>query len=363
MQNRATVVYLRKTEKLTYGQIAAKTGVSKTSVQDWVKAYEESGQLVNHSPGPKKGSYTKITLALIDLVKKFMKGKERRGTRPCVLDLKTKHNIKVSRRTVRRILKNHLKLHPYKKKKRPLLKDHHKEHRLDVAEGFLEYFEESGENPWEDMVFSDECRFNSEPKPNSKNDVIWDDAPDDEKHYQERSKYAGQSIEVWGCITRYGKPNLIEIKRPMITVNGERQKRRFKSQDYIDKILVPVMPKLRTIFEEQGIDEEDWIFQQDGDAKHTSNLVQNWLENNVQSYTNKNEWPANSPDLSIIENCWSVIWVELAKHKIQTRGRLVQLVKKYWKEKITPDYIEKLYNSLPNRMAEVVRLKGGITKY
>ena len=363
MHNRATVLYLRKTEKLTYGQIEARTGVSKGRAHEWVKAYEESGQLVNDSPGPKKGTNTKITPALIALVKRFMMGKERRGTRPCVAHLKTKHNIEVSRRTVRRILKEHLKLYPYKKKKRPLLKDHHKEHRLDVAEGFLEYFEESGENPWEDMVFSDECRFNSEPKPNSRNDVIWDDAPDDEKHYQERSKYAGQSIEVWGCITRYGKPKLIEIKRPMITVNGERQKKKFKSQDYIDKILVPVIPKLKTIFEEQGIEEEDWIFQQDGDAKHTSNLVQNWLEDNVQSYTNKNEWPANSPDLSIIENCWSVIWVALAKHKIQTRAGLVQLVKKYWKEKITQDYIENLYNSLPNRMDQVVKLKGGMTKY
>ena len=50
-------------------------------------------------------------------------------------------------------------------------------------------------------------------------------------------------------------------------------------------------------------------------------------------------------------------------HKITTQARLRFLVKKAWKEKITPDYIEKLYNSIPNRMREVVRLGGGATKY
>ena len=149
----------------------------------------------------------------------------------------------------------------------------------------------------------------------------------------------------------------------MITVNGERQKKRFKSQDYIDKVLKPSMPRLRKIFGENGVDDADWIFQQDGDAKHTSNLVQNWLADNVVCYTDKNEWPANSPDLNIIENCWSVIWRCLGQHKITNRAMLVRLVKKYWKEKITPDYVKKLYDSLPSRMEEVVRLGGGFTKY
>ena len=348
---------------MSYGQIFLKTGVSKGRAHEWVANYEKEGQMADKKSGPPKGKDVKINDHMIKLVERFMKGKQRRGIRPCVTHLLNKHNIHVHRSTVQRILKNRLKLYPYKLKKRNKLTDKHKAHRLQVAEDFIEWEGEFGENPWIDMAFSDECRFNSEPKPNSRNDVIWDDQPDDQKHYTERSKYAGQSIEVWGVITRFGKPLLVEIKRPLITVNGDQQKKKFKSQDYIDTILKPVIPKLRKLYSDNGVDDVWWTFQQDGDSKHTSNLVQSWLEDNVQNYLSKREWPANSPDLSIIENCWSVIWEELKKHKIKTKANLLFLVKKAWREKITPEYIESLYNSIPRRMREVLRLGGGATKY
>ena len=202
-----------------------------------------------------------------------------------------------------------------------------------------------------------------EPKPNSRNDIVWDDQPDDEKHFTPRSKYGGQSIEVWGVITRFGKPKLVEIKRPMITVNGTCQKKKFKSQDYIDYILEPTMPKLGKIYADAGVADEWWTFQQDGDSKHRSKLVQTWLEDNVQSYIPSTGWPANSPDLNIIENCWSVIWEELQGHQITTQVQLRRLVFKAWKEKITLEYLQNLYNSIPRRMAEVIRLEGKPTKY
>ena len=363
MKSRQVILYLRLEEKLTYGQIFLKTGVSKGRAHEWVTQYQKEGKMENKHLGRPKGTPEKVTLQVIKLVETFMKAKERRGIRPCVTHLKNKNNIDIHRSTVQRILKHKLKLYPYRKKKRTKLTDKHKEHRLEVAKDFLEFEEEWGENLWIDMAFSDECRFNSEPKPNSKNDVVWDDQPDDQKHYSERSKYAGQSVEVWGCITRFGKPQLIEIKRPIITVNGERQKKKFKSGDYIEKILEPTIPKLRKMYRDNGVADEWWTFQQDGDSKHTSKMTQSWLETNVQSYISKSEWPANSPDLSIIENCWSVIWEELKKHKIGSRRRLLFLVKKAWREKITPEYIEKLSNSIPNRMREVVRLGGGATRY
>ena len=49
---------------------------------------------------------------------------------------------------------------------------------------------------------------------------------------------------------------------------------------------------------ESGISENDIIFQQDNDLKHTSRRVQKWFEEQKIKLL---DWPAQSPDLSPIE--------------------------------------------------------------
>ena len=51
--------------------------------------------------------------------------------------------------------------------------------------------------------------------------------------------------------------------------------------------------------EESGIPEDDIIFQQDNDSKHTSRRAQKWFEEQKIKLL---DWPAQSPDLSPIEH-------------------------------------------------------------
>ena len=108
---------------------------------------------------------------------------------------------------------------------------------------------------------------------------------------------------------------------------------------------------------------EEWWFQQDGDSKHTAAAVQAWLEQNTPNFIAKDIWPANSPDLNIIENVWSIMDVELAKKRYRTYEGLKAAIRKIWQEKVTLDYVRALYDSLPRRWAAVVRAEGHPTKY
>ena len=103
------------------------------------------------------------------------------------------------------------------------------------------------------------------------------------------------------------------------------------------------------------------IFQQDNAAVHTAKTVKNY-------FATKNidvlPWPARSPDLNIIENCWG----ELSR-RVFSEGRqfdhvadLKLAISEEW-EKLDISVIQNLYDSLPRRMVEVLKNHGGGTHY
>lgn len=99
---------------------------------------------------------------------------------------------------------------------------------------------------------------------------------------------------VWGCITRNGVGPLVKIEGIM------------KKEQYLDILQKNLPDAIR----QTKIVEENVIFQQDGDPKHTAKIVKNWL--NSQKFSTI-KWPAQSPDLNPVENLWAYMKKKIGK--------------------------------------------------
>lgn len=246
----------------------------------------------------------------------------------------------VSSNTVRRVLKKH-SFEAVVKKKKPLLSARHRQRRLAFALKHREWTVED----WKRVIWSDETkinRFGSDGrewvwKPKGKGLI--------QREVQGTVKYGGGNIMVWGCMGWNGVGQLAEVEG------------RMDAEQYVSILEDHMLPSL----EESGIPEEKVIFQQDNDPKHTSKKATKWLEDHNITLL---EWPAQSPDINVIEHLWGHIKRELAKYPRAPSGvwELWERVVEVWNN-IPPEVCQNLIESIPRRLEAVIKAKGGHTKY
>lgn len=163
------------------------------------------------------------------------------------------------------------------------------------------------------------------------------------------------TIKVWGAISSRGVGPLIQYQESM---------RKKKYLTLLKGHLLQNYPDL-----ENGLDiEEDpdppylpLSFMDDNASCHRAHIVTNWKDKKRLKVL---DWPSNSPDINIIENVWARVEDRLydIKGTLKTSQDTWDRTVEIWNN-IELDFIVNLYNSLPNRMKELKKMKGGAIHY
>lgn len=249
-------------------------------------------------------------------------------------------NMDVSQWTARRALRR-IGLISAIKQKKPALSDKNVKARLKFCKDCKNWSVED----WKRVIWSDETkinRFQSDGK-----QYFWHRPQETlQKHQVKQTvKHGGGSLMVWGCFTWWHVGPMVKIEGIM------------KKEDYL-QILKTNLPEFVDM---SAYPEDEVMFQQDGDPKHTAKIVQKWLsEQRFRLLT----WPAQSPDLNPIENLWALL-----KKRLTVYERAPTNMEELWLRvqtewaKIPKSLIEKLVESMPNRIKSVRKNKGLWTKY
>lgn len=101
---------------------------------------------------------------------------------------------------------------------------------------------------------------------------------------------------------------------------------------------------------------------EDNSPIHTARIVRQWYTDHPR--LQRLQWPAASPDLNPIENCWAQMVRQWGPCHARTSETLTRLTAQAWsKLRRRPQYFVNLVDSMPRRMNAVIASEGYQTKY
>jgi transposase len=319
----------------SFDRISKKVGCSRQTVLTWKRRFAEGS---SEQDQPRSGRPRKLTPALCKQLTKRVSGHRGRSTRRSAAWLRATKGVSVSRKTVARAL-TEANLFPYHRRKQPKLTAAHRAARVDFAKKFKSH-------NWVRTLMTDETQVSLVARPNSKNDVIWlpkgADVPT-----VDQDNYA-QTLRFWAGASAQGRTKLYFF-------DGDLDGLAYRN------ILTNSLPDMKSIFGSRP-----WTFQHDGAPAHTAKETNDWLKSHVPSYIasgTSGVWPAKSPDLNWIENLWAIMKQRVDEgNPPKDVGGLKRQLTRIWTN-IPDDTLKNCADSMPKRLAEVVRNRGAPLNY
>jgi transposase len=253
--------------------------------------------------------------------------------------------ISVSVDTVRRTLKA-AGLGAIEKKPKPMLSKANIKKRLNWAKAHQFWTSDD----WKRVIWSDETKINRFQSDGRVWAWIRDGETLKKKHTKMTVKHGGGGIMLWSAISAAGTGWMCQII-------GRMDQNLYK--EIIDDELAVTIGH---VCENLGLRRDQIIFQQDNDPKHKSKMVMEHLQN--QDY-HVMEWPPQSPDLNPIENMWALLKRRLNEFDTAPKGmnELFERVTKVWYEVIVKEECQRVIDSMPKRVEQVIKRKGLWTDY
>jgi len=219
----------------------------------------------------------------------------------------------------------------------PCISEKNRIARLDFARLHLD----SPMSYWKKVIWTDESKF--ECFSSKRRKTVWRKQGESyKKRLTQGSVKHSKYVMVWGSFAWSGVGNLVEI-------NGRMDSTMYKSI---------LSANLRSSAEKLGL-EDGFVFQHDNDPKHTSKLVKAFLaEEGIEIL----KWPAQSPDINPIEHLWDELDRQIPQIKRKSFQEYKQALHDIW-EGICPARLQKLVESIPNRLKAIIDAKGAATKY
>jgi transposase len=319
---------------LSSRQIAAQLGVSHTTV------LRERAKSQTNAHEDKGGRPAKLTMAnKRNLIRNITSGRIDTAV-GLARDLKDSIGVEVGPDTVRRALKE-AGMKAVTKKKKPYLQPRHIRQRLEFALRHQSWTVDD----WKRVIWSDETKINRMGSDGRK--WVWKKPSNTliSREIQPTMKFGGGNLMFWGCMTAKG------------VGYGCRIDGRMNADIYTSILNDFLLPTIKYY----KLNKRTAIFQQDNDSKHSSQTARKWLETNK---INILAWPPQSPDLNPMEHLWQHLKKKLGEYNTEPCGilELWERVEKEW-DKIPVDICTKLIESMPKRIAEVLKAKGGYTNY
>ena len=308
----------------SYREIALLINRSKDVVRNYIKDKAKYGQ--NWSGGRPKATTAIERKKIIAMASnKIISSKK----------IKDNLGLTCSRTTVCRVMSSSEVLRLKKMKKQPNLTNTHKANRLIWAKKYFSWTEE-----WRSVIFTDEKKFNLDGPDGFR--YYWHNIRMEEQFFSKR-QMGGGSLMLWCGVGWNGKTAPVVLK-------GKQ-----KASDYVKTLENHLVPFAHEIAY------PNWILQQDLCTIHTSRTTKKWLEDN---HIHVLDWASCSPDMNIIENIWALLSMRVYQggRTFKSKKELEEAIFKCWHE-ITQEEIRKYFDSMPNRLFELVSKSGGKTHY
>jgi transposase len=325
------------------------TGKNRKYIKRWVSKWQDTGNVLdNNRSGRKKLLSNETFTTVVGL----LQHRENQSSRIISKKLTLSDGKFLSPRTVRRGLREN----GYKYKtaiKVPSLTKKQMKARIKFCKA-------NCRRSWRGVMFTDSKIFPLFQTKSSSAFKYW--GLEGETRYQTFSRDA-RKLHVYAGVTEFGVTRLrystpsTGFDRVYVNKKTGETYRGVCAEEYQDVLRETLIPEGYRLFKDSRY-ADSWILQQDGAKVHTAVTTKDVLDELLPNRVLR-DWPANSPDLSWIENMWAI-----ADHRLRQLESFDSIeafkaaLEKVWSE-LEVQICQSAVRGMRNRMAKCIANAGG----